>query len=75
YLLFIVIACRPVDSFRNRDIKGRCFDINALAYANSGSAIAQDIKILILPLTAIHKLNLKRWREFAIMLMVSVRTL
>lgn len=73
--LATIFSCLPVEAFWNRDIKGKCLDINALAYANSGSAIAQDIIILILPLTVIQKLNMKRYQKIAVGLMFSVGTL
>jgi hypothetical protein len=73
--LATIFSCLPVKAFWNRDINGRCLDINALAYANSGSAIAQDIIILILPLSVIRKLQMKRYRKIAVGLMFSVGTL
>lgn len=62
-------ACSPVYSFWNRDIKGRCIDIQGAAYANSASAIVQDIILLILPLVFIRNLQMKRYRKIAVGLM------
>ncbi|KAF2821220.1 hypothetical protein CC86DRAFT_359936 [Ophiobolus disseminans] len=67
-------ACSPVSSFWNRDIKGKCMDIQILAYANSASAILQDVILLILPLVFIRKLQVKRYRKIAVGFMFAVGT-
>ncbi|PVH97500.1 hypothetical protein DM02DRAFT_495220, partial [Periconia macrospinosa] len=63
-LLFLTIfACKPIATFWNRDIKGKCLDIPAIGYAVGVSAIVQDIILLILPLTMIRTLNMDRLRK------------
>lgn len=75
-LFFLTIFnCRPVNSFWNRNIKGQCMNINALAYSISGSAIAQDVVLLIFPLVCIRDLKMKRARKLAVGLMFSIGTL
>ncbi|KAF2122235.1 hypothetical protein BDV96DRAFT_609196 [Lophiotrema nucula] len=69
-----LFSCKPVESFWDRDVKGNCMDINALAYANSASAIVQDIILLILPLAMVRNLNMKRYRKIAVGLMFSIGT-
>lgn len=73
--LVTIFSCTPVNSFWDRDIKGRCLDINAVAYANSGSAIAQDIIILVLPLASVRKLKTNKYRKIAVGIMFAVGTL
>jgi hypothetical protein len=74
-IFFIAIfACSPVSSFWNRDIKGKCIDIQGAAYANSASAIVQDIVLLILPLVFIRNLQMKRYRKIAVGLMFVIGT-
>lgn len=74
-IFFIAIcACRPIPSFWNRDIKGQCINIQAAAYANSASAIVQDIILLILPLVFIRKLQMKRYRKIAVGFMFVIGT-
>ncbi|KAF1924962.1 uncharacterized protein M421DRAFT_71288 [Didymella exigua CBS 183.55] len=74
-IFFIIIfACNPVPSFWNRDIKGKCIDIQAAAYANSASAIVQDIILLILPLVFIRNLQMKRRRKIAVGTMFIIGT-
>lgn len=69
-----VFICDPVESFWNRDIKGKCLDLQAIAYANSASAIAQDIILLVLPLFFIRKLQMKRYRKAAVGFMFAIGT-
>ncbi|KAF2849475.1 hypothetical protein T440DRAFT_469241 [Plenodomus tracheiphilus IPT5] len=72
--LLTVFSCKPVDSFWNRDIKGQCMDVQALAFANSASAIVQDAILLILPLVSIRNLQMKRYRKLAVSFMFSIGT-
>ncbi|KAF2678735.1 hypothetical protein K458DRAFT_376105 [Lentithecium fluviatile CBS 122367] len=74
-LFFLTIFnCIPVQAFWDRDVDGKCLDINALAYANSASAIAQDAVLLVFPLACIRRLNMKRYRKFAVGFMFSIGT-
>lgn len=69
-----IFICNPVKSFWDRDIKGRCMDLQGLAYANSASAIVQDVILLILPLVFIRKLQMKRYRKIAVTFMFTIGT-
>ncbi|KAF2024235.1 hypothetical protein EK21DRAFT_79147 [Setomelanomma holmii] len=69
-----IFSCNPVSSFWNRDIKGKCMDVQALAYANSASAIIQDLILLVLPLAFIRKLQMKLYRKVAVCLMFTIGT-
>ncbi|KAF2014114.1 hypothetical protein BU24DRAFT_441763 [Aaosphaeria arxii CBS 175.79] len=72
--LATIFTCTPIPSFWNRDINGKCLDINALAYANSANAIAHDVILLILPLVCIRKLNMARYRKIAVGAMFCIGT-
>jgi hypothetical protein len=69
-----IFSCMPLSAFWNRDKKGKCLDVQALAYANSASAIVQDIMLLVLPLFSIQRLQMKRYRKIAVGLMFSIGT-
>jgi hypothetical protein len=75
-LIFIltIFTCIPVSAFWDRDIKGKCMNGQALAYANSASAIVQDILLLILPVIFIKNLQMKRYRKIAVGLMFAIGT-
>ncbi|RMZ71880.1 CFEM domain-containing [Pyrenophora seminiperda CCB06] len=70
-----VFICTPIESFWNRDIKnGKCMGLRAIAFANSASAIAQDIVLLVLPLIFIKNLQMKRHRKWAVGFMFCIGT-
>jgi hypothetical protein len=69
---FTIFICTPVSFFWDRDIKGKCMDIQALAYAFSASAIVQDFVFLILLLVFIRNLQVKRYRKIGAAVMFSV---
>lgn len=70
-----IFSCNPVPSFWDRDIKGKCLNVQASAYANSASAIVQDVILLVLPLLFIRNLNMKRRRKIAVGFMFCIGTL
>ncbi|XPS77123.1 hypothetical protein M3J09_009157 [Ascochyta lentis] len=67
-----VFACTPIQSFWDRDIKGKCLDVGAIGFANSANAILQDSIILILPMPSLSKLQMKSWRKVAVAFMFAV---
>lgn len=71
-LTFLTIfSCRPVQMFWDKDIKtGSCLDVTALAYVNSGFAVAQDLVILVLPLAMLPKLQVKFARKIGVAIMI-----
>ncbi|PVH95322.1 hypothetical protein DM02DRAFT_675569 [Periconia macrospinosa] len=73
--LATVFSCWPVRRFWDRDVKGTCLDISALAFANSGNAIAQDFLLIILPIIFVGKLNVSNRRKVVIGIMFAVGTL
>jgi len=69
-----MFACNPVAAFWDRDIKGKCMNIQAIAYATSASAIIQDLMLLVLPLVFISNLQMKWSRKITVGLMFAVGT-
>lgn len=69
-----IFSCTPISGFWNRDVKAKCLDVQALAYANSGSAILQDLILLILPMLSIRNLQMKRYRKIAVAFMFAFGT-
>ncbi|KUJ17812.1 uncharacterized protein LY89DRAFT_747710 [Mollisia scopiformis] len=68
-----IFQCHPISYFWDKDIhNGACLDVNALAYANSGSSIAQDFMIIALPIPVISKLNMETRRKVAVGFMFAV---
>ncbi|ROW01257.1 hypothetical protein VMCG_05955 [Cytospora schulzeri] len=68
-----IVSCEPVRFFWNRDLPGgSCLDVTALAYANSGLAVAQDLIITLLPIYMLWSLNMSRKKKFFIGIMFAV---
>lgn len=59
-LLFLqVFQCLPVAYNWDKSIRdGRCLSINTLAYTHAGLSIAQDLIILVLPISELSTLKL-----------------
>ena len=75
-ILFLTIFnCWPVNAFWDRDLKGRCLDINAIAFANSASSIAHDVILFIFPMFCIRNLKMESYRKLAVGLMFAIGTL
>ena len=70
-----IFACIPVQSFWDRNIKGKCLDVGAIGFANSANAILQDLIILVMPMPSLFKLQMKRWRKIAVAFMFAVGAL
>jgi hypothetical protein len=73
--LMTVFSCHPVAYFWDRDLHGQCLDVNALAYANSGMSIAQDLIIIALPLPVLTKVNMSMKRKIGVAIMFAVGSL
>jgi hypothetical protein len=69
-----LFSCTPISGFWNRDVKAKCLDVQGLAYANSASAILQDIVLLVLPMVFIRHLQMKRYRKIFVGLMFAIGT-
>jgi hypothetical protein len=70
-----IFACTPIQSFWDRDIKGKCLDVGAIGFANSALAITQDLIILIMPMPGLWNLQMKRWRKVGVAFMFAVGAL
>ncbi|KAJ4987678.1 integral membrane protein (CFEM domain-containing protein) [Stagonosporopsis vannaccii] len=67
--LLTIFACTPVSAFWNRDLRGKCMDIQMLGYANSISAIVQDVILVVLPMCYLRNLQMKKSRKLAVAIM------
>ncbi|KAI3394091.1 hypothetical protein diail_3215 [Diaporthe ilicicola] len=71
--ILTILSCRPVQFFWNRDILGgACLDITALAYANSGLAVFQDLIIVVLPMFMLWNLQMSRKKKVFIGIMFAL---
>ncbi|KAK0103168.1 hypothetical protein ONS95_014966 [Cadophora gregata] len=59
-----IFQCHPVPYFWDKDVRnGTCVDINALAYANSGLSIVQDLMIVVLPIRLVWRMGFLEGRK------------
>lgn len=71
--ILTILSCRPVQFFWDRDILGgACLNITALAYANSGLAVIQDLIIIILPIFMLWNLQMSRKKKVFIGIMFAL---
>jgi hypothetical protein len=78
-LFFLAIfQCRPISFYWKRwdgEHPGKCFNVNAMAFANAGISIVLDFWMLGLALSQILYLNLHWKKKLAVAVMFSVGTL
>ncbi|KAG4442030.1 hypothetical protein IFR05_002498 [Cadophora sp. M221] len=67
-----IFQCRPVAYFWDKDLRGTCVDVNALAYANSGLSIVQDFLIIGLPIRVVWNMNLDRKKKWSVAFMFAL---
>ncbi|KAJ4302759.1 hypothetical protein N0V90_001649 [Kalmusia sp. IMI 367209] len=73
-----IFQCQPIShywTYWDGEQNGKCFNINALAWANAGISIAVDIWMLAVPLSQVLRLNLALKKKLAVALMFGVGTL
>jgi hypothetical protein len=70
-----IFSCHPVPYFWDRDLRGTCLNVNALAYTNSGMSIAQDLIIVLLPIPVLSKLNMDVKKKIGVGLMFAIGSL
>lgn len=73
--LMTVFSCHPVAYFWDKNLRGKCIDINSLAYANSGMSIAQDLIIIALPIPILLKLNISTKKKIGVGFMLTIGSL
>lgn len=72
-IIFVtIVSCKPISYFWNRDLHGSCMDVTKLAYANSGFAVAQDVLLIVLPISMLWELNMSLKKKTFISLMFLV---
>ncbi|CZT11694.1 uncharacterized protein RCO7_08696 [Rhynchosporium graminicola] len=73
FISFLTIfQCAPIAFFWDLDLKGKCLNINALAYANSGLSIVQDLVIVLLPIRVVWQLNMEGRKKLSVAFMFAL---
>lgn len=78
FFFLAIFQCRPISFYWKRwdgEHYGKCFDVNAMAFANAGISIALDAWMLVLALSHIIHINLHWKRKVGVGLMLGVGAL
>jgi hypothetical protein len=70
-----VFQCNPIPLYWNKDLKGQCLNINALANAGGAVSISTDVLIVALPIPVISKLRLGWKKKIGVVFMFAVGSL
>ncbi|CZS98261.1 uncharacterized protein RCO7_08933 [Rhynchosporium graminicola] len=66
FFFIVAFQCLPVRSLWDREIPGKCVDLQALIYAGAGLSIFEDFAIMLLPIFELKGLNLSRRKRVAL---------
>ncbi|KAF4430997.1 extracellular membrane protein, 8-cysteine region, CFEM [Fusarium austroafricanum] len=72
-----IFQCMPVDYYWSRYLEGysgKCFDINALGWANAAIGVGADIWMIILPLSQVVRLRLHWKKKVGVIIMFLLGT-
>lgn len=72
FTAIIVTACKPIDSFWNKMIDGKCLDTRPIGLIGSACSILEDVVFLCLPIPLIWKLKLQTSRKVGITLILTI---
>jgi len=75
FMMLLVFQCRPIESNWDRYIKGRCFNVAAIAYGGAACSILEDILLIILPIPELLKLQLSSKKRTALVFMFALGSL
>ena len=72
-LTFIsILQCTPIQFYWNKDVQGKCLNLNSMAYLANAFTISSDFLILVLPVPVIAKLRLGLSKKLGAMLMFAI---
>ena len=65
-ILAMIFTCVPVYAFWDRSIEGKCVDEQVQAYGITGTEVATNIAVMILPVPWLWSLHLPTSKKFAL---------
>lgn len=75
FILAGVFQCSPISHAWRLDIAGKCINYNAVAWANAGTNIFQDIIIILLPIRELRNIQISSRKMKQLYLMFGVGSL
>lgn len=75
FVFAILLQCMPMDSIWDRNVIGKCINLEAVGYAGAAGSIFEDLVILFLPVTELNTLNLGTKKTLSLAFMFSIGSL
>jgi hypothetical protein len=72
FIFAIIFQCSPIAGAWDKTLSSKCVDVNALAFANSGVSIAQDLIVLFLPVSELVGLQMSLRKKLSVLGMFSI---
>lgn len=61
-----IVECQPIPFFWDKDLHGKCIDVNALAYAGGALSIVQDLLIVLIPIPVLRQQNMGTKKKLSV---------
>jgi hypothetical protein len=76
FFLLVTLQCLPIASIWNKTIEGKCLPINVvIGFTGAGLSIAEDIIILLLPMSELWKLQMSTRKKIGLCLLLGLGSL
>lgn len=72
FVIVTIFQCRPISYVWKKELRGKCLNYNAAAWANATINIVQDILILVVPISEVRHLQLTKKKKIGMYAMFSV---
>ncbi|KAI1340337.1 hypothetical protein F5Y15DRAFT_54756 [Xylariaceae sp. FL0016] len=72
FVFVIIFQCVPVAAVWERNISGRCLDVNSVGWAGAIMSVIEDIVLVLLPLPELWKLQVIGRKRVGVALMLAV---
>jgi hypothetical protein len=75
FTLVVSFQCKPVESFWNPRVTGKCINLTATGVAGAIISIVEDLVILILPIPEIINLQMNKSKKWGLVLLFGIGSL
>ena len=75
FVFVIVFQCTPVAAVWDRELQGKCLNVNAIGYAGAVMAVVEDLVLMVLPIPELLKLQISGRKRLSVGIMFCVASL
>jgi hypothetical protein len=75
FIVALLFQCTPINSIWNRNVTGKCINLEAIGFAGAAGSIFEDLVILVLPVSELKDLSLGTKRRLSLVFMFSIGSL